>query len=154
MEPGAGSSSSSAAEALTIWWSPCAAILNDTERYEQFAFSIYRLKGLQSLCIRGSDGSVDFLDHLHHPLGRLQKVQVNGSCYVNRIPWWFRSLPALAYLRIDVKEVKNADLQLSLGAAFASPSLAVVQNHAHREACYQQRWLSSSSGVSAVFCEV
>jgi hypothetical protein len=35
--------------ALGIRWSPCAAELNDTERYEQFAFAIYRLKGLQSL---------------------------------------------------------------------------------------------------------
>jgi hypothetical protein len=42
----------------------------------------------------------------------LQKIQLNGRCYVNRIPSWFRSVPALTYLRIDIKEVKNGDLGL------------------------------------------
>ncbi|CAN6363448.1 unnamed protein product [Urochloa humidicola] len=96
---------------LGIWWSPCAESSN-TERYEHFAISLYRLKNLQSLCVHGSGGSVDLLDHLHHPLRRLQKFQLSGSYYANRIPQWFRSLPMLAYLCIDVKKVKNEDLQL------------------------------------------
>ncbi|CAO2144786.1 unnamed protein product [Urochloa humidicola] len=96
---------------LGIWWSPCAES-SDTERYQHFAISLYRLKNLQSLCVHGNGSAVDLLDHLHHPLRRLQKFQLSGSCYANRIPLWFRSLPMLAYLRVDVKEVKNEDLQL------------------------------------------
>jgi hypothetical protein len=55
---------------------------------------------------------VDLLDHLHHPLRQLQKFQLSGGCYANRIPEWFRSLPMLAYLCIDVKEIRKEDLQL------------------------------------------
>ncbi|CAN6373033.1 unnamed protein product [Urochloa humidicola] len=96
---------------LGIWWSPYAESSN-TERYEHFAISLYRLKKLHSLCVHGNGSAVDLLDHLRHPLRRLQKFQLSGSCYANRIPLWFRSLPMLAYLRVDVKEVKNEDLQL------------------------------------------
>lgn len=37
---------------------------------------------------------------------------MNGRCYLIRTPAWFRSLPSLTYVCIDIKEVKNEDLQL------------------------------------------
>ncbi|TVU24170.1 hypothetical protein EJB05_26572, partial [Eragrostis curvula] len=67
---------------------------------------------LQSLCIDGSDSSVDILDHLHHPLEQLQRIQLSQSCYLSSIPEWFSSLLRLAYVCTSVKEIKNEDLQL------------------------------------------
>ncbi|CAO2144784.1 unnamed protein product [Urochloa humidicola] len=96
---------------LVLWWLPDLES-NNTKRYKNFAISLYRLCNLQSLGIHGSDSSVDILDHLYHPLQQLHRVQLNSSCYLNRIPEWFRSLPSLAYLSIDIKEVKNEDIQL------------------------------------------
>uniref|UniRef100_A0A0E0MH79 Uncharacterized protein n=1 Tax=Oryza punctata TaxID=4537 RepID=A0A0E0MH79_ORYPU len=96
---------------LVIWWSP-SMNSNNIGIYERFASSLYRLNKLQSLTIHGSDSSVDLLHHLYHPIQELKKFKINKDCYLRRIPKWFRSLPNLSYVCIDVKEVKNKDLQL------------------------------------------
>ncbi|KAG8090135.1 hypothetical protein GUJ93_ZPchr0011g27454 [Zizania palustris] len=71
-----------------------------------------RLNKLQSLSIHGTDSSVDLLHRLYHPIRGLKKFQMNKDCYLSSIPEWLRSLPNLAYVCVDVKEVKNKDLQL------------------------------------------
>ncbi|KAJ1256842.1 hypothetical protein BS78_K286500 [Paspalum vaginatum] len=43
---------------------------------------------------------------------QLQGIQLDSGCYLNSIPEWFISLPKLTYASIDIKEVKNEDLQL------------------------------------------
>ncbi|CAL4991425.1 unnamed protein product [Urochloa decumbens] len=96
---------------LVIWWFPDTET-NNAERYDHLAFSLYRLNKLQSLCIYGNASPVVFLDHLRHPLQQLHRIQLNSRCYLIRIPAWFRSLEKLAYVCIDLKEVKNEDLQL------------------------------------------
>ncbi|XP_052136681.1 disease resistance protein RGA5-like [Oryza glaberrima] len=98
---------------LVIWWSP-SVDSDNIGIYERFASSLYRLNKLQSLTIHGTDSSVDLLDHLYHPIQELKKFKINKDCYLRRIPKWFRSLPNLSYVCIDVKEVKNKDLQLLL----------------------------------------
>lgn len=85
---------------------------DNTMRYERLASSLCRLYKLQSLCIHGNYGSVDFLDHVYPPLHELQRFQLNKRCFLRRIPEWFRSLSNLIYVCIDVEEVKNEDLQL------------------------------------------
>lgn len=96
---------------LVLWWSP-DLLSDNTERYEYFATSLYRLNKLQSLAIHGSDTSVDILDYLRHRLWHLHKIHVNSSCYLNRIAEWLGSLPRLEYICIDIKEVANKDLIL------------------------------------------
>jgi len=96
---------------LVLWWFPDLESNHSTKRYEHLAISLYRLCNLQSLGIHGCDSSVDILDHLHHPLQQLHRIKLNSNCYLNRIPEWFRSLPNLSYLCVDIKEVKNEDLQ-------------------------------------------
>uniref|UniRef100_A0A0D9XU63 AAA+ ATPase domain-containing protein n=1 Tax=Leersia perrieri TaxID=77586 RepID=A0A0D9XU63_9ORYZ len=96
---------------LVIWWSPNMDSKN-VGIYERFASSLYRLNKLQSLTINGSDSSVDLLHHLYHPIQGLKKFKINEDCYLGRIPKWFRSLPNLSYVCVDVKEIKNKDLRL------------------------------------------
>lgn len=97
---------------LMLWWFPDIES-NNILRKEQLAVSLYRLDKLESLYIHGGDCSVDVLDCLHHPLRKLRIIQMNRSCYVNRIPGRFSDLlPSLAYLCIDISEVKNEDLHL------------------------------------------
>jgi len=86
---------------------------NNTLTNEHLAVSLYRLDKLESLYIHGSDCSVEFLDCLRYPLRQLRMIQLNKCCYLNRIPERFSELlPSLAYLCIDIKEVKNEDLRL------------------------------------------
>ncbi|CAO2142419.1 unnamed protein product [Urochloa humidicola] len=126
---------------LVLWWLPDLES-NNTKRYKNFAISLYRLHSLQSLGIHGSDSSVDILDHLYHPLQQLHRVQLNSSCYLNRIPEWFRSLPSLAYLSIDIKEVKNEDIQL----LSALPSL--IHLSLSSKAMPTEKLVISSNGFS------
>jgi disease resistance protein RPM1 len=128
---------------LVLWWFPDLES-NHTRRYKYFATSLYSLRSLQSLGIHGGDSSVDILDHLHHPLQQLHRVQLNRSCYLNRIPEWFRSLPSLAYLCIDVKEVKNEDLKL------LSELTALIHLSLSSKAMPTERLVISSKGFSVL----